>query len=58
MKQYSMDLNSGEKALIQNALINMKVSLMDAGEYVEGLDELLERVQNMRPLHSMDHETR
>ncbi len=58
MKQYSMDLNSEEKALIQNALINMKVSLMDAGEYVEGLDELLERVQNMRPLRSMDHETR
>lgn len=54
MKRYNVELDTEEKAIIQNALINLKMAMMAENEYIDGLDELLERIQTMRPVKS-DH---
>lgn len=54
MKRYNVELDIEEKTIIQNALINLKMAMMTENEYVDGLDELLERIQSMRPVKS-DH---
>ncbi len=53
MAQYTLELNSAEKALIQNALINLKYSLGGDMKTPDTIDALLYRVQIMR-CHSYD----
>ena len=54
MKRYTVELDAEEKAIIQNALINLKMAMMAEDEYPDGLDELLERIQSIRPMKN-DH---
>ncbi len=48
---YKLDLDSEEKKLIQNALINLRFSQFEDAAY--DLDELIERFQDLRPERSI-----
>ena len=46
---YSLSSNSAEKALLQNALINLKFTLYDDPFMEDRLDDLIYRLQTIRP---------
>lgn len=46
---YSLSINSDEKALLQNALINLKFTLYDDPFMEDRLDDLIYRLQTIRP---------
>ena len=46
---YSLSLNQDEKALLQNALINLKFTLYDDPFMEDRLDDLIYKLQTIRP---------
>ncbi len=54
---YRLELDPSEKALVQNALINMKFSVDSDPEFDDILSALIYRLQSMR-LPSYDYEAR